>query len=150
MTGAREICHLSFVDEGEGRFHLEELRHTWPQATIIAADREIGSLVARIFAPGGSDHLQLLRLLVKGTPFQFKVWQALLALPEGAMISYQGLAASMGHPTACRAVASAVAANPVSYLIPCHRVVRKSGEIHHYRWGSSRKKMMLGWEACVS
>jgi AraC family transcriptional regulator of adaptative response/methylated-DNA-[protein]-cysteine methyltransferase len=126
------------------------LGQTWPQATIITDNRGCTTLVERIFSPAGTESLQPLRLLVSGTTFQLKVWQALCVLPRGAMISYEGLAASMGHPTACRAVASAVAANPVSYLIPCHRVVRKSGEIHHYRWGSSRKKMMLGWEACVS
>ncbi len=147
MIGS-EICYLSFVDEGKRQVHLEELRHNWPQATIIADDGEYGrSMAAQIFTAAGVDPLNPFSLLLKGTAFQLRVWQALLTLPMGAMISYQGLAALMGHPTACRAVASAVAANPVGYLIPCHRVIRKSGEIHHYRWGSSRKKAMLGWEA---
>jgi AraC family transcriptional regulator of adaptative response/methylated-DNA-[protein]-cysteine methyltransferase len=148
MTG-REICHLSFVDQEQWPAHLEELRCKWPQATIIAGDGESGRrMMERIFASTEVNPLGPFLLLLRGTAFQFRVWQALLAVPRGAMISYQGLAASMGHPTACRAVASAVAANPVGYLIPCHRVIRKSGEIHHYRWGSSRKKAMLGWEAC--
>ena len=148
MTG-REICHLSFVDLGQWQTHLEELRHKWPQATIIAGDGESGGrMVERIFTSTGVDPLDPFLLLLKGTDFQFKVWQALLAVPRGVLISYQRLATNMGHPTACRAVASAVAANPVAYLIPCHRVIRNSGEIHHYRWGSSRKKAMLGWEAC--
>lgn len=150
MTSTREICHLSFVDGGEGLSPREELCRTWPRATIIADDGKMTSLVERIFSPDWSGAVEPLRLLVKGTTFQLKVWRALLALPQGAVISYQGLAASMGQPTACRAVASAVAANPVGYLIPCHRVVRKSGEIHHYRWGNNRKKMMLGREACVA
>lgn len=150
MTDTGDVCYLAFVDEGEGLSPREELRQSWPQATIIGDDGELGGLVVRIFSPRGSASLEPLRLLVKGTIFQLKVWQALLALPFGAVISYQGLAAYMGHPTASRAVASAVAANPVSWLIPCHRVIRKSGEIHHYRWGSTRKKMMLGWEACRS
>ena len=145
----REICHLSFVDQGQWQGHLEELRHNWPQATIIADDGERGRhMVERIFTPTGGNPFDPFPLLLKGTPFQLRVWQALLTLPMGAMISYQGLAAYIGCPTACRAVASAVAANPVGYLIPCHRVIRKSGEIHYYRWGSSRKKAMLGWEAC--
>ncbi len=145
----REICYLSFVDAGKWSVHLEELRHNWPQATIIADDGESGrSMVAQIFTAAGFDPLYPFSLLLKGTAFQLRVWQALLMLPRGAMISYQGLAAYMGHPRACRAVAGAVAANPVGYLIPCHRVICKSGEIHHYRWGSSRKKAMLGWEAC--
>ncbi|MFH2121888.1 MAG: methylated-DNA--[protein]-cysteine S-methyltransferase [Pseudomonadota bacterium] len=82
------------------------------------------------------------QLLVKGTTFQLKVWQALLTIPCGGMISYQDLAVQMGHPTACRAVAGAVAANPIGYLVPCRRVIRKSGEFHKYRLGSSRKKAM--------
>ena len=145
----REICHLSFVDPGQWPTHLEELHHNWPQATIIADEGQDGRrMVERIFTSSGVNPLGPFPLLLKGTDFQFRVWQALLAVPTGAMISYQGLAASMGHPKACRAVASAVAANPVGYLVPCHRVIRKSGELHHYRWGSSRKKAMLGWEAC--
>ena len=148
MTG-REICHLSFVDLGQWQTHLEELRCKWPQATIIADEGQDGRrMVERIFTSTGVNSLDPFLLLLQGTDFQFRAWQALLAVPRGALISYQGLAAYMGHPTACRAVASAVAANPVGYLIPCHRVIRKSGEIHYYRWGSSRKKAMLGWEAC--
>jgi len=148
MTG-REICHLSFVDQGRWQTHLEELRRNWPQATIIADDRQDSRrMVERLFTSTGVNPLDPFLLLLQGTDFQLRVWQALLTLPRGAIISYQGLADYMGHPTACRALASAVAANPVGYLIPCHRVIRKSGEIHHYRWGSSRKKAMLGWEAC--
>jgi AraC family transcriptional regulator of adaptative response/methylated-DNA-[protein]-cysteine methyltransferase len=148
MSG-REICHFSFVDRGEWQLHLQELHKNWPQARIIADEGEDGShVVEQIFASVGAELLAPWQLLVKGTAFQLKVWQALLAIPGGAMISYQDLAVQVGHPTACRAVAGAVAANPVSYLIPCHRVIRKSGEIHQYRWGSSRKKAMLGWEAC--
>ena len=147
----REICHFSFVDEGKLQVHLEELRRNWPQATIIVDDGQSDrQMVERIFTPAGVDPLDPISLLLKGTPFQIRVWQALLTLPRGAMISYQDLAVYIGCPTACRAVASAVAANPVGYLIPCHRVIRKSGEIHHYRWGSSRKKAMLGWEVCAS
>ena len=145
----REISHLSFVDPGQWAAHLKELRHNWPQATIIADNGESGRrMVERIFRSSGIDPLEPFPLLLKGTDFQFRVWQALLVVSRGALISYQGLADYMGHPTACRAVASVVAANPVGYLIPCHRVIRKSGEIHRYRWGSSRKKAMLGWEAC--
>lgn len=150
MTDVGEICHLSFVDEGKRQEHVEELCQSWPQATIIGGVRELGGLAAPIFSPAGSLSSQPLQLLVKGTAFQLKVWQALFTLPFGALISYQGLAGHLGQPAACRAVARAVAANPVAWLIPCHRVIRQSGEIHHYRWGDTRKKMMLGWEACVS
>lgn len=148
MSG-REICHLSFVEGADRQSHLEELQQKWPRARSLADAGEDGSqMVARIFAPAGVDSPEPLPLLLKGTDFQLGVWRALLALPGGALISYQDLAVRLGCPTACRAVAGAVAANPVAWLIPCHRVIRKSGEIHRYRWGSSRKKAMLGWEAC--
>ncbi len=145
----REICYLSFVDGGDWQPHLEELRQKWPQVRIVEGEGADGShMVERIFAPAGIDSPEPLTLLLKGTDFQIRVWQALFSLPRGAIISYQDLAVHLGQPTACRAVAGAVAANPIGYLIPCHQVIRKSGEIHHYRWGSSRKKAMLGWEAC--
>lgn len=148
MSG-REICHLSFVERGEWQLRRQELYKNWQHATIIADEAEDGRyVVEQIFAPVGEELFTSWPLLVKGTAFQLKVWQALLAIPSGAMISYQDLAVRVGHPTACRAVAGAVAANPIGYLIPCHRVIRKSGEICQYRWGSSRKKAMLGWEAC--
>jgi len=150
MTDTGEICHLSFVDEEKQQEQLEELRCDWPQATIIADAGEFGGLLPPLFSPTGLTSADSVRLLVKGTSFQLKVWCALLALPFGSLISYQGLAGYLGHPTACRAVAGAVAANPVAWLIPCHRVIRQSGEIHRYRWGDTRKKMMLGWEeACI-
>jgi len=148
MSGG-QICSLSFVDGGEWQSHQEELRRKWPQARILADEGEDGSqMVARIFAPAGVDSPDPLPLLLKGTDFQLGVWRALLSLPSGALISYQDLAVYLGRPSACRAVAGAVAANPVAWLIPCHRVIRKSGKIHRYRWGGSRKKAMLGWEAC--
>ena len=86
-------------------------------------------------------------LQIKGTNFQINVWKALLNIPKGFITSYQDIAAYIGHPKAFRAVASAIAINPVAYLIPCHRVIAKSGKIHQYRWGSARKKALIGWEA---
>ena len=86
-------------------------------------------------------------LLLKGTNFQINVWKALLNIPEGWVVSYQDIAAYIGHPKAFRAVANAIAVNPVAFLIPCHRVIAKSGKIHQYRWGAVRKKALIGWEA---
>jgi len=103
----------------------------------------IESLFARSPIKGGNKF----HLLLKGTNFQVQVWQALLAMPSGLWVSYGDLASSMGKPTAARAVANAVARNPVAYLIPCHRVISKAGAIHRYRWGAERKKAILGWEA---
>ncbi|MGD9009368.1 MAG: methylated-DNA--[protein]-cysteine S-methyltransferase, partial [Desulfobacteraceae bacterium] len=87
---------------------------------------------------------------VKGTNFQVNVWQALLAIPSGRLVSYHDIATSLGKPRAARAVASAVAGNPVAYMIPCHRVIAKTGKFHKYRWGATRKKAMIAWEAAAN
>jgi AraC family transcriptional regulator of adaptative response/methylated-DNA-[protein]-cysteine methyltransferase len=88
-----------------------------------------------------------IRLWLKGTNFQIKVWEALLRVAEGELVSYRQLASAAGAPTAVRAVASAVAANPVAWLVPCHRVIRSSGVLGQYRWGPERKAALIGWEA---
>ena len=88
-----------------------------------------------------------LRLAVCGTNFQLKVWEALLRIPPGRVTSYHALAQALGLPRGARAVGGAVAANPVSYLIPCHRVIRRTGRFSNYEWGPARKRVMLGWEA---
>jgi AraC family transcriptional regulator of adaptative response/methylated-DNA-[protein]-cysteine methyltransferase len=136
----RGICHLRFVDEDSDP--LAELRDEWPEATLVAdplAAREALDALARPCAP--------MRLWLKGTNFQIKVWEALLRVPEGALVSYAGLATAAGMPAAVRAVASAVAANPVAWLVPCHRVIRRSGVLGQYRWGPQRKAALIGWEA---
>lgn len=143
----RGICHLGFVVNGNRSEAFNYLQHTWPEATLFEDQTRIRPLVRRIFRlkhPGDSHpfHLHL-----KGTNFQVNVWRALLTIPVGNIVSYQDIAAHIGHPKAFRAVANAIAVNPVGYLIPCHRVIAKSGEINQYRWGSARKKAILGWEA---
>ena len=94
-----------------------------------------------------SDDVEKIHLTVHGTNFQVNVWKALLKIPAGQILSYQQLATYVGNPSAHRAVATAVAANPVGYLIPCHRVLRSSGQIGEYHWGSTRKQAMVAWEA---
>jgi AraC family transcriptional regulator of adaptative response/methylated-DNA-[protein]-cysteine methyltransferase len=136
----RGICHLRFIDESSDP--LAELRMEWPEATLVAdpaAAREALDALARPHAP--------MRLWLKGTNFQIKVWEALLRIPEGELVSYGRLAAAAGMPAAVRAVASAVAANPVAWLVPCHRVIRSSGVLGQYRWGPERKAALIGWEA---
>jgi AraC family transcriptional regulator, regulatory protein of adaptative response / methylated-DNA-[protein]-cysteine methyltransferase len=148
-VSGEQICHLSFVDAGQEQPCLAELRKHWPQATLMADDTMPHlEKIRQIFAPDQDALQQPLSVLLLGTSFQLQVWQALLTIPWGSIISYQGLAETLGCPAASRAVANAVAANPVSWLIPCHRVIRKTGEIHNYRWGRTRKMAMLGWEAC--
>jgi AraC family transcriptional regulator of adaptative response/methylated-DNA-[protein]-cysteine methyltransferase len=106
--------------------------------------------VGRIFSTDRQRRNDPFNLYLKGTNFQVNVWKALLAIPEGWVVSYQDVAAYIGRPKSFRAVANAVAINPVAYLIPCHRVIAGSGSIHGYRWGAVRKKAMVGWEAARS
>ena len=106
-------------------------------------------LAQRIFDPLVARHTQPLALLVRGTNFQIQVWRALLQLPFGSVASYRTIAAQVGHPAAARAVGNAIGANPIAWLIPCHRVIRGSGTFGAYRWGENRKAAILGWEAAL-
>lgn len=143
----RGICHLSF--HGSGQTDLEadveaamgELASEWPEAELRRDDAAAAEQAASIFA-GERPPLH-----VRGTNFQVRVWEALLRVPEGRVVCYGDVARSMGRENATRAVAGAVAANHVAWLIPCHRVIRKVGEAGGYRWGTTRKRAMLGWEA---
>jgi AraC family transcriptional regulator of adaptative response/methylated-DNA-[protein]-cysteine methyltransferase len=146
-TTERGICALYFVQDGDRMAALEQLAEHWPQARLEENASQTQPLVDRIFAPDSAKQARPFHLLLKGTNFQVKVWQALLAIPPGALASYQDVAAYLGKPNGARAVGGAVARNPVAYLIPCHRVINKAGEIHRYRWGATRKKAMVGWEA---
>ena len=143
----RGICKLSFIGEGEKAESVAELAKAWPEAELVedacATTPYVELMTAAIQGePAGS-----IPVLLRGTNFQLKVWEALLRIPPGRALAYDDVAALLGRPTASRAVASAIARNPVGYLIPCHRVLRKSGAISGYRWGSARKAALLGWEA---
>ncbi|MCZ6915661.1 MAG: methylated-DNA--[protein]-cysteine S-methyltransferase [Gemmatimonadetes bacterium] len=142
----RGICGLEFVVEGDRTTPVERLERTWPGATRREDPAVASADVERIFGSGG-DRSKPVTLLLKGTNFQLQVWQALLQIPAGAATSYSALAESIDRPTAARAVGGAVGKNPVAYLIPCHRVLRESGEFGGYRWGEARKRAILGWEA---
>jgi AraC family transcriptional regulator of adaptative response/methylated-DNA-[protein]-cysteine methyltransferase len=138
---ARGICALSFHEEITS-LPVAELHLNWANAFITEDNKEAEATIRRIFGQTQPPQ-QPFRLLLRGTNFQIKVWEALLNIPVGATSHYQQIAGFVGKPTANRAVGNAVGANPVSYLIPCHRVIRKSGIIGNYRWGSARKKAML-------
>ena len=126
---------------------LERLRHGFERARLVEDPAGTARLAARIFAAGRGDGGEPLRVLVRGTAFQVKVWQALLRIPPGAVTSYDALARHIGEPHAARAVANANARNAVAYLIPCHRVIRKSGALGGYRWGAGRKLALLSYES---
>ena len=141
----RGVCGLSFQAAAEGETALQRLRATWPGANLRTNAALTSSLVERIFFALPTN--KPLPLLLKGTNFQVKVWEALLRIPAGQVTSYDGMAATIGHPKACQAVGNAVGSNPIGYLIPCHRVIQKTGALGGYRWGTERKRAVLAWEA---
>ena len=148
MTTERGICALGFTaqagDRAARRAALADLGGQWSLAHLVEAPDTTAPLAARIFDT--PDPAAPLTLLLKGTNLQIKVWQALLRIPPGYLATYQDIARHVGNPSASRAVGNAVARNAISYLIPCHRVIRKSGSINNYRWGTARKKALIGWE----
>lgn len=143
----RGICYLGFEEENKDSDTLSKLYQTWPDSEFTENSKGISSIVKNVFRIDQNKHSHPFNLQIKGTNFQINVWKALLNIPKGWVVSYQDIASYIGHPKAFRAVANAVAINPVAYLIPCHRVISKTGNIHKYRWGSARKKALIGWEA---
>jgi AraC family transcriptional regulator of adaptative response/methylated-DNA-[protein]-cysteine methyltransferase len=139
------ICHLSFVDAKDGAADWAALTADWPQARVQRDDSMAKQLVVQIFQRTAQAHP--LRVFVRGTAFQVRVWRALVQIRPGMLVSYGQLAAALGNPAAARAVGTAVGRNPVSYLIPCHRVIRATGVVGDYRWGQVRKRALLAWES---
>ncbi len=139
----RGVCALRFVDSGGRGAALKALHTEWPRATLKPSPQPTRAMVNRIFT-GHND--QPISLYVAGTNFQVKVWEALLRLPPGRVATYETVARAAGRSHAVRAAANAVAHNPIGWLIPCHRVIRKTGLLGGYRWGTSRKRAMLAWE----
>lgn len=144
VTG-RGICHLSFLQEDNRSTAIEELEKAWGNASVRENSRNTEVMANAIFhrKPGTQEKLSV---LVKGTNFQVKVWNALLEVPYGNVTTYQSIARHIEVPNALQAVGSAVGANPIAYLIPCHRIIKKNLIIGEYHWGTERKKAMLGWE----
>lgn len=148
LTTERGICGLAFeLDDGRAAT-LADMKARWPQARFVEDEARVARLARAIFAPRRGDRLDL---VLYGSPFQIKVWEALLRIPAGALVSYDAVAAAVfGSARGSRAVGAAVGDNPISYLIPCHRVIRKSGAINAYHWGQPRKLALIGWEAARS
>ena len=141
----RGISWLSFIQSDEDpRHELEKMKLHWHNS-VFHENRELTAvMVDQIF--GASRPESKLHVLVKGTNFQVKVWEALLRIPMGSVLTYQDIARNIQSPQALQAVGSAVGANHIAYLIPCHRVIRKDGILGEYRWSSTRKKGIIGWE----
>jgi len=144
----RGICRLDFVQDDDPEPILATLARDWPAARRREDHGFTADLAERAFS-GRKGGCGRLALCVRGTNFQVQVWQALLRIPPGRVLSYEDVAATIGRPSAARAVGNAVGDNPVSYLIPCHRVIRKTGHFGYYGGGPLRKRAMLGWEMAV-
>jgi len=141
-TCEEAICHMSFF-RTDAKNHLEEFRKVWRNPKNRRDDKETAEVLRNLlFSPGRRPPA----ILLLGTRFQLKVWEKLMEVREGETLSYSELAESAGVPTAVRAVSNAVAGNPVAYLVPCHRVIGKAGDLHGYRWGLEVKRAILEYE----
>lgn len=141
------LCGLAFADPGEEKTVLADMTGRWPNAQYTENSAATAPYAARIFAPGAWRDGQPLRVTMIGTDFEIRVWETLLKIPTGKATTYGDIAAAVGSPKAARAVGAAVGRNPISFVVPCHRVLGKSGDLTGYHWGLTRKRAILGWEA---
>ncbi|OBY02789.1 6-O-methylguanine DNA methyltransferase [Rhizobium leguminosarum bv. trifolii] len=147
MVTDRGLAGLAFSDSGDERACLEDMTCRWPNAEYVEDLQAMVPYAARIFEPGKWSSDQPLRVVLIGTDFQVRVWQSLLKIPFGKAVTYSDIANDIGRPTAQRAVGAAVGANPISFVVPCHRALGKNGALTGYHWGLTRKRAMLGWES---
>ncbi|WP_185983930.1 bifunctional helix-turn-helix domain-containing protein/methylated-DNA--[protein]-cysteine S-methyltransferase [Aureimonas mangrovi] len=147
----RGVAGVAFSDPEKGgdAAALEDMRRRWPLAAYVEDADGAAPHVARIFDPDAWNAQRPLRIVLIGTDFEIRVWEALLSIPVGRATTYSSIAGCLGVPRAARAVGAAVGRNPISFVVPCHRVVGKSGALTGYHWGLTRKRAMLGWEAGV-
>ena len=147
MVTDRGLAGLSFNDPGEETAAFADMSGRWPNATYVEDMSATAPYASRIFDPARWRADQPLRVVMIGTDFQVSVWEALLKIPMGKARSYSSIAEEIGKPSASRAVGAAVGANPMSFVVPCHRALGKSGALTGYHWGLTRKRAILGWEA---
>ncbi len=147
MATDRGLAGLAFGDPGEERKALADMTSRWSQANYVEDRDGTGAIAQRVFDPKQWRAERPLRVILIGTDFQVRIWETLLSIPMGRAVTYSDIATKIQNPAACRAVGAAVGRNPISFVVPCHRVVGKSGELTGYHWGITRKRAMLGWEA---
>jgi AraC family transcriptional regulator of adaptative response/methylated-DNA-[protein]-cysteine methyltransferase len=147
MATRRGLAGLAFADPGEEARALAEMRARWPAARFEESLEPTAALAARIFDPRAWQPDAPLRVVMIGSDFEIRVWRALLRIPFGQAASYSDIARTLGCPSAARAVGAAVGRNPIAFVVPCHRVVGRTGALTGYHWGLTRKRAMLGWEA---
>jgi AraC family transcriptional regulator of adaptative response/methylated-DNA-[protein]-cysteine methyltransferase len=147
ISSERGLAGLAFADAGEEQRALADMQRRWPRATYREDHAGTAALARRIFDAKLWRADQPLRVVLIGTDFEVRVWETLLKIPMGCATTYSDIATGINKPTASRAVGAAVGRNPVSFVVPCHRVLGKSGALTGYHWGITRKQAMLGWEA---
>jgi AraC family transcriptional regulator, regulatory protein of adaptative response / methylated-DNA-[protein]-cysteine methyltransferase len=141
------LAGLAFADHGKEKSALADMTSRWPEATYVENQQATASYAKRIFESGRWKPDQPLRIVFIGSDFEIRVWETLLRIPFGKASTYSDIACHIGKPKAARAVGSAVGKNPISFVVPCHRVLEKSGGLGGYHWGLTRKRAILGWEA---
>lgn len=149
LATERGIAGLAFVNEDAGQSHAEalaDMTRRWPMATFVENAAATALHARRVFEPAAWTADQPVRLILIGTDFEVRVWEALLKIPMGRAVSYNDIARHLGQPTASRAVGTAVGRNPISFVVPCHRVLRGDGNLGGYHWGLTRKRALIGWE----
>ncbi len=147
MVTDRGLAGLAFNDPGKERASFEDMTGRWPNAQFVEDSAATATYAARIFDSDQWRADEPLRIVMIGSDFQIRVWEALLKIPMGRAVTYSDIACKIGQPTASRAVGAAVGRNPISFVVPCHRALGKSGALTGYHWGLTRKRAMLGWEA---
>jgi AraC family transcriptional regulator of adaptative response/methylated-DNA-[protein]-cysteine methyltransferase len=150
MIADQGLAGLAFADEGEEKAALADMTERWPEAGYVEDFAATAPYAERIFKPENWRPDQPLRIVFIGTDFEIRVWETLLRIPMGKASTYSDIAAHLGKPSAARAVGTAVGRNPVSFVVPCHRVIGKSGSLCGYHWGLTRKRAILGWEAGIT
>jgi AraC family transcriptional regulator, regulatory protein of adaptative response / methylated-DNA-[protein]-cysteine methyltransferase len=150
MLAEGGVCGLAFIDDGAGegwRVALDDMIGRWPRASFREEPMETGAVAARVFDASGADRHEIVPVVLIGTPFDVRVWQTLLAIPMGRLVSYADIARHLGRPSASRAVGTANGRNPISFIVPCHRALRGDGTLGGYYWGLARKRALIAWEA---
>jgi len=147
MTTPRGLAGLALADAGKEKAVLRDMKSRWPKAKYVEDFAATAPTARRIFDPSLWRKEQPLRIVLIGTDFEVRVWEKLLTIPMGRLTTYSDLAAQAGNPKAARAVGAAVGKNPICFVVPCHRVIGKTGELTGYHWGLTRKRAILGWEA---
>ncbi|MCL4765594.1 MAG: bifunctional helix-turn-helix domain-containing protein/methylated-DNA--[protein]-cysteine S-methyltransferase [Hyphomicrobiaceae bacterium] len=150
MTTSRGVAGLAFTNEDEGQTRAEvlaDMTRRWPFARYVEAPERTLPHFKRIFGATSGEDGQPVRIVLIGTDFEVRVWEALLRIPVGRAVSYADIARHIGRPAASRAVGTAIGRNPLSFVVPCHRVMRGDGSLGGYHWGLTRKRALIGWEA---